>query len=185
MSSILLLLIYVLILVSAFPQFKVINYGGSWKIFKRFVGEQCSYYEQVDDDYYFLIQIDGKLYFGFNKKWTNQQTWSIPNCPEVEETFSIKYVKSVATGQWYKNIEDDNLAKYVQDYDLETCVKYNNLGFTVYNDMINIENPNNIDCISLVQQTIGQDIGDEYLLILDYETSCGYDSLHSVTLGKS
>ena len=108
----------------------------------------------------------------------------MPNCPEVEETFAIKYVKSVATGQWYKNIEDDNLVEYVEDYDFEACVKYNNLGFTVYNDMINIENPNNSDCISLVQQTIGQDIGDEYLLILDYETSSGYDYLDSVTLGK-
>ena len=196
MSMNLFLLFFFLGTIYSYPQFKVIKHGGddTWTIFKRFGNEQCSYYESVDNfknDDYFLTLEQEELYFAFYKEPGDQKSWrsSSSDCPQIDTNlYRVLYVKSMATGAW--TFTDDSPANVV-DYDLDTCIEYENLEFTLWDNCINYdyeftENPNNTNCVDLVLEEIGSDVGDEFLFIQDYADGwCQYGNINSVCVGKT
>ena len=209
MSLNLFLLFYFFISICSYPQFKVIKHGvdDTWTIFKRLGNEQCSYYEPVDnilpnEEDYFLTLVQEEWYFAFYLEApVDQQSWrlALSDCPEIDkkEFYLVEYVKSKATGVW-TSYRDDSLA-YVEEYDLDTCIDYENLKYAVIDcigdfdyksteisGLTFIENPDNINCVDFVLQKIGSDVGDQFLFISNYtDLYCQYGYINSVCMGKT
>ena len=128
-----------------YSQFKFIKYENTWMIFKRFGDKECLYYEEVhnQDSFLFPSTNNKYLYLAYNKVLKNKEEWKMQNCPEVEKNVhSIKNIQHIETGQWFKGSNVSNPINDIEDYDIESCMEYENFNFQLdeYSQILNLRN---------------------------------------------
>ena len=79
------------------------------------------------------------------------------NCPEVEKNVhSIKNIQHIETGQWFKGSNVSNPINDIEDYDIESCVEYENFNFQLA-DISQNQNHFSNDCLDLIKQSARED----------------------------